>query len=124
MGNIEDNTEEEALEKLSDKASERTEDERTALELVENEVFKQIFIPRKLIEVDFPERDIESNKVDDPVYKSVTGVKLDASESSTDSEDSDENSDDGDEAEKKAFKDSHRPRDETPKRKKKKKKKK
>lgn len=112
--NIEDNTEEEALEKLSDKASERTEDERTALELVENEVFKQIFIPRKLIEVDFPERDIESNKVDDPVYKSVTGVKLDASESSTDSEDSDENSDDGDEAEKEAFKDSHRPRDESP----------
>merc|ERR1719282_1962301 len=109
--NIEDNAEEEALEKLSEKASQRTEDERTALELVENEVFKQIFIPRKLIEVDFPERDIEGNKgAEDPVYKSVTGVKLDASESSTDSDSSDEN----DEEEKEAFKDSHRPRDESP----------
>ena len=110
--NIEDNAEEEALEKLSEKASQRTEDERTALELVENEVFKQIFIPRKLIEVDFPERDIESNKgAEDPVYKSVTGVKLDASESSTDSDSSDENNED---EEKEAFKDSHRPRDESP----------
>merc|ERR1719282_2092729 len=109
--NIEDNAEEEALEKLSEKASQRTEDERTALELVENEVFKQIFIPRKLIEVDFPERDIEGNKgAEDPVYKSVTGVKLDVSESSTDSDSSDENNDN----EEEAFKDSHRPRDESP----------
>merc|ERR1712115_513228 len=108
----EDNAEEEALEKLSEKASQRTEDERTALELVENEVFKQIFIPRKLIEVDFPERDIEGNKgAEDPVYKSVTGAKLDASESSTDSDSSDENNED---EEKEAFKDSHRPRDESP----------
>merc|ERR1719270_728037 len=108
---IDENQEESALEKLNEKASLRTEDERSAQELVENEVFKQIFIPRKLIEVDFPERDIESNKgSEDPVYKSVTGVKLDVSESSTDSDSSDEN----EEEEKEAFKDSHRPRDESP----------
>ena len=107
--NIED--EETALENLSEKASQRTEDERTAQELVENEVFKQIFIPRKLIEVDFPERDIDSkNNAEDPVYKSVTGVMLDDSES----ESSDGAEDENPEAEKEPFKDSHRPRDESP----------
>ena len=57
---------EEALENLNEKVSQRTEDERSAQEQIEAEVFKQIFIPRKLIEVNFPdiEKDIAKAKSD------------------------------------------------------------
>ena len=61
---IDEKDQEEALEKLNEKVSQRTEDERSAQEQIEAEVFKQIFIPRKLIEVDYPERDIAKAKSD------------------------------------------------------------
>ena len=113
---ISDNDQEDALEKLNHKASQRTDEERTAQEEIEAEVFKQIFIPRKLIEVDFPEREIakaKSGLEDDPVYKSVTGVQLDDVISTSESDSSGESeSDQSDEST--PFKDSHRPRDESP----------
>ena len=59
---IGDNEQEDALDKLNQKSSLRTDEERTAQEEVDAEVFKQIFIPRKLIEVDFPEREIAKVK--------------------------------------------------------------
>merc|ERR1712020_849590 len=72
---------EEELSRLSFVASERTEDERTAQQEVEEEVFKQIFIPRSLLEVSFPERDIAGIKLGktEEAYQSVTGVQVDHS---------------------------------------------
>ena len=70
------------LDRLSNMAAERTEEERTAQQEVEEEVFKQIFIPRSLIEVDCPERDIagiKSGKIEE-AYQSVTGVQVDYDE--------------------------------------------
>ena len=125
---------EEELKRLSALASERTEEERTSKQEVEEEVFKQIFIPRSLQEVDFPERDIIGIKAGttEEAYQSVTGVKID-------NEDEDEldqiyeayvrnkeimnsDCDNGDESSsancdikvKSKFKDSHRPRNESP----------
>ena len=122
---INEDDQEKSLEELSQKASERTDEERSAQEEIENEVFKQIFIPRKLIEVDFPERDINKAKAneDDPAYKSVTGVQINkdvkdnesASEYSEneESDESDKEDEEGTESTK-GFKNSHRPRDESP----------
>ena len=124
---IGENEEEAKLEELSEKASERTEEERSAQEEIEAEVFKKIFIPRKLDDVDFPERAIgkaKSNQ-DDPIYKTVTGVQLKKNEEDDDDKvESDENSDSEESdsedseaessSEKAGFKDSHRPRDESP----------
>jgi len=128
---IEENKEESALEKLNDKASLRTEDERSSQELIEAEVFKQIFIPRKLMDVDFPERAISKIKsnssegAEEPVYKSVTGVQLrknDKLKSDDDDEvdeksiksDLDSSTSTNDEEKASKFKDSHRPRNESP----------
>lgn len=114
--NIEEDQEELELEKLNDKASQRSESERSAQEQVEAEVFKQIFIPRKLDEVSFPERQIDKAKKGeiDPVYKSVTGVKIeDVEESETESSE-EGSSDDEENEDKKSFVSSHRPRDESP----------
>ena len=121
------------LHRLSALASQRTEEERTAKQEVEEEVFKQIFIPRSLQEVDFPERDIKGIKAGtkEEAYQSVTGVKIE----NEDDEDSDKVSDvrrrngslssdcdtsnegsscDSDNEERSKFKDSHRPRTESP----------
>ena len=124
----------EELSRLSFVASERTEDERTAQQEVEEEVFKQIFIPRSLLEVSFPERDIagiKSGKTEE-AYQSVTGVQVDHSAGykqkstrpkqctnqcsgcdDTSDTDTSEREDDPEKMESK-FKDSHRPRTESP----------
>ena len=123
---------EEELHRLSTLASKRTEDERSSQQEIEDEVFKQIFIPRSLLEVDFPERDIKGIKSGskEEAYQSVTGVKFDeeqndsdeapnlrrrngslSSECDTGDEESSTNSDT---EEKSKFKDSHRPRTESP----------
>jgi len=126
--NIAENQEESSLEKLNEKASLRTEDERSSQELIEAEVFNQIFIPRKLMDVDFPERAIskiksKSDGVEtEPVYKSVTGVQLykdDELKSDDDEKDeksvkSDLDSTSTNDEEASKFKDSHRPRNESP----------
>ena len=114
-----------ALEDLNAKASSRTDAERTAQELVEEAVFKQIFIPRQLIEVTYPERELSGLKSGaktetDLVYKSVTGVQLpkkcedEGEASNEDSDESDEEQIEQEGDEKTEFKSSHRPRDESP----------
>ena len=113
---IQESRVEDVLEKLSETASNRTEDERTAQQKVEEAVFKQIFIPRKLIEVDFPERDIKGIKSgqNQEAYQAVTGVGLE-NESTEEEDSTDEEGDEEDsENTKPGFKDSHRPRDESP----------
>jgi len=131
--NIEEGQEEAALEKLNEKASLRSEDERSAQEIVEAEVFKQIFIPRKLMEVDFSEaekaiaraKQIGGSQTE-PAYQSVTGVQLkqnkDLDSSDEDEEEVDKSvksdlsstsTDEGNKGSSK-FKDSHRPRNESP----------
>ena len=124
---------EEELSRLSLVASGRTEEERSALQEVEEEVFKQIFIPRSLLEVDFPERDIAGIKSGnkEEAYQSVTGVKIDLDSVDPDStQDCDKINRNGslssrcsgtseeetssDEDQKTKFKDSHRPRAESP----------
>ena len=131
--NIEEGQEEAALEKLNEKASLRTEDERSAQEIVEAEVFKQIFIPRKLMEVDFSEAEkaiARAKQVGgsqtEPAYQSVTGVQLDQNKDLDSSDDDEEevdksvksdlsstSTDENNEGSSK-FKDSHRPRNESP----------
>ena len=113
---------EEELSRLSSLASQRTEEERSAQQEVEEEVFKQIFIPRSLREVDFPERDIvgiKSGKKEE-AYQSVTGVKINhnsrngsLSSGCGDTSEGDSSSE-SDTDEKSKFKDSHRPRTESP----------
>ena len=75
---IDEKDQEEALEKLSGKASQRTEDERSAQEQIEAEVFKQIFIPRKLIEVNFEDiqKDIAKAKSDQVCFILLAGCTL------------------------------------------------
>ena len=123
------------LARLSQIAAGRTEEERSAQQEVEEEVFKQIFIPRSLLEVDFPERDIAGIKSGnkEEAYQTVTGVKIDAgdcdikssedcrkpirkgslSSGSANTEEECCTSDDDLEAQTK-FKDGHRPRTESP----------
>ncbi|XP_053684807.1 serine/threonine-protein kinase RIO1 [Sabethes cyaneus] len=66
---------EECLEKISDKIANRSFDEFTEQQKLEDAVFKQIFIPKTLHDVYDVERDIfeEKNK-SDLVYKTITGL--------------------------------------------------
>ena len=105
------------LERLSKIAGERG-DVKTAEEEIDEAVFKQIFIPRRLGEVDKAQRDIDnikSGKVTDVPYKAVTGLQIhpeDDEEGTDDDEESELAS--LDESESGGFKDSRRPRDESP----------
>ncbi|CAH0560722.1 unnamed protein product [Brassicogethes aeneus] len=115
----------ECLEKLSEKASER--EEITSNEQVEEEVFKQAYIPQRLTEVIDFERDInkaKSGQSDDLVYKTLVGLKADLSGTvqqpeilQNDDEKSDEDTDSSDEVSdeehKSGFRDSSRPKDES-----------
>lgn len=118
---------EECLEKLSEKAASRNFEEMSAQEQVEEEAFKNIFIPKRLTEVINYERDINKAKAgdtDDITYKKIAGFNEDLtgtvdkpdilqydSLSESNSEDS---SDDEDDDQKSKFKNSARPRDESP----------
>ncbi|CAG5025146.1 unnamed protein product [Parnassius apollo] len=131
---INENNLEECLEKLSDKAASRNFDEMTAQEQVEEEAFKNVYIPKRLTEVINYERDISKAKkgdTEDLTYKKIAGFnedltgtvdkpdilkednidddENDASESGSDVS-SNEEGDDG----KTKFKNSARPRDESP----------
>lgn len=75
----EDNMEE-YLDKVSEKASERSFEETTAQEKIENEVFKNMYIPKRLTEVLDIERDIKQAKAgSELIYKTITGLKSDLS---------------------------------------------
>jgi RIO kinase 1 len=123
--NIAAGGEEAALEKLNKKAESMTEEERSADQIVEEEVFKNIHIARTLEEVPRPELEIvkiKTSEAESMPYQSVTGVRGRTRESDSDDDDVSESgesvSDSEEEAEnveaKKGFNDSHRPRDESP----------
>eukprot|EP00092_Neocalanus_flemingeri_P021499 GFUD01023313.1.p1 GENE.GFUD01023313.1~~GFUD01023313.1.p1 ORF type:complete len:451 (+),score=177.27 GFUD01023313.1:1571-2923(+) len=68
---------EDRLDKLEVLASSRTEEERSAQQIVDEEVFKQVFIPRRLNEVAKPEADILKSKEEGSSaldYGAVTGL--------------------------------------------------
>ncbi|XP_055625878.1 serine/threonine-protein kinase RIO1 [Toxorhynchites rutilus septentrionalis] len=66
---------EDCLEKMSEKIAHRSFDEFTEQQKLEEAVFKQIFIPKTLHDVNEVERDIfEKKNKDDLVYKTITGL--------------------------------------------------
>ncbi|XP_032520741.2 serine/threonine-protein kinase RIO1 [Danaus plexippus] len=119
---------EECLEKLSEKAASRNFEELTAQEQIEEEAFKNVYIPKRLDEVINYERDINKAKkgeTEDLIYQKIAGFNEDftgtvdkpqilqdedVSCSGSGSSD-DEDEDDG---ERTKFKNSARPRDESP----------
>ncbi|CAG4950658.1 unnamed protein product [Colias eurytheme] len=118
---------EECLEKLSEKAASRNFDEMSAQEQVEEEAFKNVYIPKRLTEVINYERDITKAKKGDTtdlIYKKIAGFNEDLTgtvdkpdilqedEISESGSDSDSENEEGDEKTK--FKNSARPRDESP----------
>jgi len=110
-------TGEDELDALADLAASRTEEERSAQQVVDEEVFKQVFIPRALNEVFSPETDVKLIKAggDDSVqYEAVVGLKLQKETEDDDEADSDaEDEDEEDEAkESKGFISSARPKNE------------
>ncbi|GJQ74979.1 hypothetical protein Trydic_g9604 [Trypoxylus dichotomus] len=113
---------EEYLDKLSEEAAEKPQ--ITSKEQVEEEVFKNAYIPKRLTEVIDIERDItlaKSGGVNDLVYKTITGLKitdasnvkesLENSESSSDTNDdnSDVDSDSTEDGKTKFFEDVYIP---------------
>ncbi|XP_072947731.1 serine/threonine-protein kinase RIO1 [Epargyreus clarus] len=119
---------EDCLEKLSEKAASRNFEEMSAQEQIEEEAFKNIYIPKRLTEVINYERDITKAKkgeTDDLAYKKIAGFNENLtgtadkpdilqednlSGSSSEGSSGDENDDDG----QTKFKNSSRPRDESP----------
>ncbi|XP_059201341.1 serine/threonine-protein kinase RIO1 [Centropristis striata] len=79
------------LEKVMVIAAERTSDQRSNQDAVDEEVFKRAFIPRTLTEVSHYERDVEqvredesaSGHDDNVLYRTLTGLKKDLSGAQT-----------------------------------------
>uniref|UniRef100_A0A8C5M9Q7 Serine/threonine-protein kinase RIO1 n=1 Tax=Leptobrachium leishanense TaxID=445787 RepID=A0A8C5M9Q7_9ANUR len=79
------------LDKAIDRAAQRTEEERTSQDKVDEEVFKKAYIPRTLNEVKNYERDVDlmqklkeedlamNTQHDNILYQTVTGLKKDLS---------------------------------------------
>ena len=106
---------EERLDGLETVASSRTAEEISHQQTVDEEVFKQVFIPRRLNEVARPEDDIERLEDSDCVeYRAVTGICKDEPERSDDEEEVDnENDEDETGKESKVFVSSRRPKGES-----------
>ncbi|XP_050680957.1 serine/threonine-protein kinase RIO1 [Leptidea sinapis] len=122
---INENNLEECLEKLSEKASSRDFNEMTAQEQIEEEAFKNIYIPKRLTEVINYERDINKAKKGDTAdltYQKIAGFNEDFTgtaekpeilqEDDLSKSGSDSSSDEDNQNTK--FKNSARPRDESP----------
>ncbi|CAL8368355.1 unnamed protein product [Boreogadus saida] len=107
----------EYLERAMDISSDRTVQERSDQDWVDEEVFKKAYIPRTLTEVNHYERDVAAMKEEDAsfaqndnvLYQTVMGLRKDLSgvqkvpallEESSSSEGSSEEEEDGDEEEK------------------------
>lgn len=82
---ITDENMDECLNGISEKISERNLDELTAQEKIDEEVFKQAFIPKRLNEVFDVERDIFEKKADNEhlIYKTITGLDTDSNMQTT-----------------------------------------
>jgi len=99
------------LDQLEIVASSRTEEERSAQQIVDEEVFKQVFIPRRLNEVAKPLTDIEKSKeegsscLDYGAVTGLTGVEEDQVDDEADESETEE-------VEEKGFVSSRRPRHE------------
>merc|ERR1712192_159538 len=94
---------EERLDGLAEVAAERTEEERDAQAVVDEEVFKQVFIPRNLAYVAKPDMDIQQSKKKGSSalnYGAVTGISHTNNKSDVEddeegtSDEGEENSDD------------------------------
>jgi len=99
------------LDQLEVIASSRTEEERSAQQIVDEEVFKQVFIPRRLNEVAKPLTDIEKSKeegsscLDYGAVTGLTGVEEDQVDDEAEESESEE-------VEERGFVSSRRPRHE------------
>jgi len=72
---VSEETMEKRLEELSEKIQNRNVDELTAQQKIDEEVFKNAFIPKRLNEVYNAERDVfEKEKGGDLIYKTITGL--------------------------------------------------
>uniref|UniRef100_A0A182QN25 Serine/threonine-protein kinase RIO1 n=1 Tax=Anopheles farauti TaxID=69004 RepID=A0A182QN25_9DIPT len=71
---------EERLEEISERIANRSFDEFTEQQKLDEAVFKQIFIPKTLHEVYDAERDVFDKRTDDLVYKTITGLRTSNSE--------------------------------------------
>lgn len=90
---------EERLEKISERISGRSIDELTAQEKIDEEVFKNAFIPKTLSDVYDVERDVFGKKNEKPeelIYSTVIGLNNDSNEEGSEEEEEESNSD-GDE---------------------------
>lgn len=121
---------EECLEKLSEKAASKSFDDMTAQEQVEEEAFKNVYIPKSLTQVINYERDINKAKkgeTSDLTYMKIAGFNEDLSGtvdkpnilqeceiSEPESESTSVEDDDDDDNNGTKFKNSARPRDESP----------
>lgn len=80
--NVTNDNMEEYLEKIQQIASLRSEQERTAQEKIDEEVFKKVYIPQRLNEVIHYERDVndlKEGKDRQVIYHTITGLKPDLS---------------------------------------------
>ncbi|KAJ0178425.1 hypothetical protein K1T71_006248 [Dendrolimus kikuchii] len=124
---INENNLEECLEKLSEKAALRNFEDMTAQEQIEEEAFKNVYIPKRLTEVINYERDINKAKkgdTEDLTYKKIAGFNEDLTgtvdkpdilqDDAVSESGSGSSSDDEDEDQKTKFKNSSRPRGESP----------
>jgi len=117
---------EDELDRLSEIAGNRTEQERSTQQVVDEEVFKQVFIPSKLMEVYNPAADqkkLAKGKDDSVQYEAVVGLQLkpgeqpeeanESSDSDNESNSDGEDEEDGEEGEGRKYKSSRRPKDES-----------
>ncbi|XP_063705958.1 serine/threonine-protein kinase RIO1 [Culicoides brevitarsis] len=121
---ITDENMEERLLAISEKISERNLDELTAQEKIDEEVFKQAFIPKRLNEVYDVERDIFEKKADtdELIYKTITGLdtaanaseEKDKPEDESSSNEDDSDSENSENEENGSFVNSSRNKNETP----------
>uniref|UniRef100_A0A182SLW4 Serine/threonine-protein kinase RIO1 n=1 Tax=Anopheles maculatus TaxID=74869 RepID=A0A182SLW4_9DIPT len=66
---------EQRLEEISERIANRSFDEFTEQQKLDEAVFKQIFIPKTLHEVYDAERDVFDKRTDELVYKTITGLE-------------------------------------------------
>ncbi|KAL5293122.1 RIOK1 family protein [Megaselia abdita] len=122
---------EECVEKISERIKDRDINELTAQEKIDEEVFKNIYIPKRLDEVVHFQRDVDKAKSGaggELMYRKVTGLTSDLNvqknpdvldekedlQSDEEEGSSNSNSDESEDEDDSKFKTSARPRDESP----------